>query len=199
MRIDREKYRVIHNLVQRELSQPAVRAEPVVSGRLEYVTWLSDDILLMVGWFHAEDDLPLQAALLLGDRAIPLEIRCISYARPDISDGGPRAGKVFTARFFSREDARGMLGSMVIRTRIATFALGPLELSQIVIDLHTLAQDGLAWLAPETRIEVMEFLAAALTEHRGTTNLLRLRTAAHLHDRAESAARLACGRHRGCR
>ncbi len=174
MRIDREKYRVIHNLVQRELSQPAVRAEPVVSGRLEYVTWLSDDILLMVGWFHAEDDLPLQAALLLGDRAIPLEIRCISYARPDISDGGPRAGKVFTARFFSREDARGMLGSMVIRTRIATFALGPLELSQIVIDLHTLAQDGLAWLAPETRIEVMEFLAAALTEHRGTTNLLRL-------------------------
>jgi len=177
MQVDREKYRVIHNLVQRELPPLPVVAEPVVSGRIEYVTWLSDDILLMVGWFHAEEDLSLEASLLLGKRAVPLEVRCISYARPDILADDPRAGKVLTTRFLSPEDAREPLGSLVIRSGNTSFAVGPLDLSQAIADLQILILRGLAPLAPETRIEMMEFMAAALAGHRGTANRLRLNKA----------------------
>jgi GT2 family glycosyltransferase len=174
MQIDREKYRVIHNLVQREPPRLPAVAEPAVSGWVEYVGWLSDDILLIIGWFHADEDLPLQASLLLGDRAVPLEVRWISYARPDMSHGGSRAGKVLTARFLSPKDARRPLGSMVICSGGTSFVVGPLNLSQAVRDLQMLIRDGLERLAPETRTEVLEFLAAALAEHSGTANRLRL-------------------------
>jgi GT2 family glycosyltransferase len=170
MQIDREKYRVIQSIVHGELPQISEAADPVVSGWVDYASWLSDDSLLIVGWFHGDAEDPPQASLVLGDRAIPLDTCCISYPRPIISDGDPRAGKLLTVHFRSREDARGPLGSMVIRTNATPFALGPLDLSQAVTDLHTLVRDGLTQLAPETRVEIMEFLAAALMGYRAPTN-----------------------------
>ncbi len=156
--------------------RPAERltAEPAVSGWMNYASWLSDDILLMIGWFHAEEERSPKVSLVLNEHPVPLEARYISYPRPDLTDADPRAGKVVTARFLRSEDAREPLGSVMIHTGTTTFALGPLELSQAITDLESSVRGGLAWLDPERRAEVMRFLVSTLTEHSGTTNGLRL-------------------------
>jgi GT2 family glycosyltransferase len=148
--------------------------EPAVAGWVNYASWLSDDILLIVGWFHAQEKGPLRVSLNLNDRPVPLEARCMSYSRPDLPDADPHAGKVITARFLRPEEAREPLGSLVIYTGSTAFALGPLELSQAMTGLQTLVRGGLAWLESERRAEVIEFLLSALTEHRGTANSLLL-------------------------
>jgi GT2 family glycosyltransferase len=148
--------------------------EPVVSGWVNYVSWLSDDVLLIVGWFHAEGGYPPEVSLILGDLSLSLESRCLSYPRPDLPGVDPRAGKVLTARVLRSEKAREPLGSVVVRTGTTTFTLGPLELSQAMTDLQTLVRGGLAWMDRERRAEVMGFLTSALTEHGRTTNVLRL-------------------------
>jgi GT2 family glycosyltransferase len=157
----------------RSVAGPVV-AEPAVAGWVNYASWLSDDILLIVGWFHIEEKDPPTMSLVLDDRHVPLEAQCISYPRPDLPDKDPRAGKLITARFLHPEEAREPLGSLVIHMESTTFALGPLELSQAVTDLPALVRGGLKWLAPKRRAQVMEFLVATLTEHRGTTNGLLL-------------------------
>ena len=149
-------------------------AEPAVAGWVNYASWLSDDILLIVGWFHAEEGRSLKASLILDDCLAPLEARCMSDRRPDLSDTDPRAGKIITARFIRPERARKPLGNLMIHTDSTSFALGPLELSQAVTDLQALLGGGLAWLDSEKRAEVMEFLVSTLTEHRETTNGLLL-------------------------
>jgi GT2 family glycosyltransferase len=145
---------------------------PTVAGWVNYASWLSEDILLIVGWFHAEGELSPKTSLILNGDTVSLEARCISYPRPDLPDGDPRAGKVITVRFLRPEDARGSLGSLMVNTDRATFALGPVELSHAIVGLQTLVRGGLAWLDPERRAEVMEFLVSTLTEHQTTNSLL---------------------------
>src|SRR3712207_1126004 len=147
---------------------------PTVEGWGNYASWLSDDILLIVGWFHAEGERSPKTSLILNGDPVPLEARCLSYPRPDLPDGDPRAGKVITVRFLRPDDARGSLGSLMVNTDSATFALGPVELSHAIVGLQTLVRGGLAWLDPERRAEVMEFLVSTLTEHPQTTNSLLL-------------------------
>lgn len=159
-------------------SDEAAEAEPVVSGWVDCASWLSDDILLLVGWFQAKENSPPKVHLILDDHvddhAAPLVSRCLSYPRPGFADADSRPGKVITARFLRAEDARRPLGSVVIQQEATTFALGPLKLSQAMTDLQTLVRDGFAWLDHDGRAEVMEFLVSTLTEHRETKNGLRL-------------------------
>jgi GT2 family glycosyltransferase len=159
-------------------STEVAKTEPVVSGWVDCASWLSDDILLLVGWFRAKEDSPAKVRLTLEDRiddhAAPLESRCFSYPRAGFADTDSRAGKVITARFLRPEDVRRPLGSVVIQQDTTPFALGPLRLSQAMTDLQTLAREGFAWLDYDSRAEVMEFLVSTLTEHRETKNGLRL-------------------------
>jgi GT2 family glycosyltransferase len=147
--------------------------EPTISGWIDHASWLSDDVLVLVGWFHADAD-PLQASLVLDGEAMALETRCISYARHDLTEADPFAGKVLTVRFPEPEKARGPLGSVVVHTADANLALGPLELSHAMNDLESLVHTSLVWWDSGARSEVMTFLVSALTAHSDTMNILRL-------------------------
>jgi GT2 family glycosyltransferase len=148
--------------------------DPIVSGWVNYATWLSDDILLMVGWFHAKEKRVQKVSLRVDDHTVPLDARCVSYPRPDLKDAGHNVGKVLTARFLGSANAREPLGNLVVETETTTFALGPLDLSHALTDLQILVRSGLAWLDPESRAEVLEFLVSTSKEHSGTTSGLRL-------------------------
>jgi GT2 family glycosyltransferase len=181
MRVDNERTDLTRNLSDEETSwaRPTEEvAEPAVSGWVDYASWLSDDVLLLVGWFHAEENCLPKVHLILDDRvddhAAPLETRCLAYPRPGSTDVRSRAGKVITARFLNPEDARRPLGSVVIEQEATTFALGPLKLSHAITDLQTLVQNSLVWLDSELRGQVLEFLVSTPLEHRGMDSSLRL-------------------------
>ena len=94
MEIDKPKHPDALGPVRQQLPRsPAEHAEAVL-GAVDYATWLSDDLLLMVGWFHEEEGYPLKAYLLIGDERVTLNARCVSYPRPDLSETDPRLGKV---------------------------------------------------------------------------------------------------------
>ena len=159
-------------------STAADAAEPVLSGWVDHASWLSDDILLLLCWFHAEENRPPKVHLTLDDQldnhAAPLESRCLSYPRPGFTDAEHRAGKVITARFLRPADARRPLGSVVIEQDGTTFALGPLNVGHAMTDLRTLVREGFAWLDHDERAEVLRFLVATLTAHRETKYGFRL-------------------------
>ena len=162
----------------RTKAQSTEAAETVVSGWVDYASWLSDDILLLVELVHAEEKCQPKVHLILDDRvddhAAPLESRCLSYPRPGSANVDSRAGKVIIARFLNPEDARRPLGSVVIQQDATTFAVGPLKLSQAMTDLQTLVHNGFLGLDPEVRAEVLEFLVSIPLEHRGMKSDLRL-------------------------
>jgi hypothetical protein len=113
-------------------------------------------------------------SLILDKKTPPLEAQYFSYPRPDLSDADPRVGNVIVARFLRPEDAHEPLGSVVIQTGSAAFALGPLMLSQAIIDLQTLTQGALAGLDPETRADIMKFLLSAMAKYCRSANTLQL-------------------------
>jgi GT2 family glycosyltransferase len=165
--------RVIRDPTPYEPSGTAPVDELPVSGWVNYASWLSDDLILFVGWFPMEGETTPSISLLSDARSTSLETRCMSYRRPDLPDADPHLGKVVTARFLHQEDTRGPLGTTMVRMGATALALGPLDLAQAMTDLPTLIRGSLAWWDPETRAGVMEFLASALKEH-DTTNGLRL-------------------------
>lgn len=162
------------SILDRSLSR---RADLEHTGFIDYVTWLSDDILLMVGWFHVPAGQPIEACLVQQDKVVPLEVRCISYPLPQIpgdTSGDPSAGKALTVRFFRPEDTqKGNLGRLVISTEASTFSPRPFDLPAAV-DLRTLLERRLMlveWQKPE---RMLEFLTATVGQHLGTTNIVRL-------------------------
>src|SRR5437016_13988855 len=83
------------------------RADLEQTGWIDYVSWLSDDILLIVGWFHVPAEQTIEACLVQDDEVVPLEVRCISYPLPKIpgdTTGDTCPGKVLTARFLRPSD-----------------------------------------------------------------------------------------------
>ncbi len=145
---------------------------------VDYASWLSDDILLLLCWFYAEENRPPKVQFTLHDQldnhSAPLESRCLSYPRPGFADAEHRAGKVITARFLRPADARRPLGSVVIEQDGTTFALGPLKVGHAMTDLRTLVREGFAWLEHDERAEVLRFLVATSTAHRETKYGFRL-------------------------
>jgi GT2 family glycosyltransferase len=163
---------VIRDLTPNKPLETAPVDELPVSGWVNYASWLSDDLILIVGWFPTEEETPPTISLLSETRSISLETRCMSHRRPDLPDA-PHVGKVVTARFLRQEDARDPLGTTIVHMGAKTLTLGPLDLVQALTDLPTLIRGSLAWWDHKTRTEVMEFLASALLEHK-TVNALRL-------------------------
>lgn len=162
------------SILDRSLSR---RADLEHTGWIDYVSWLSDDILLMVGWFHAPAGQPIEACLVQHDKVVPLEVRCISYPLPKIpgdTTGDPSAGKVLTVRFLRPGDTqKENLGRLVISTGASTFSPCPFDLSAAV-DLRTLLESRLMLLEWQTPDLMLEFLTATVRRHLGTTNIIRL-------------------------
>lgn len=153
---------------------PAVRAEPPVTGAVDSLAWLSNDLLLVLGWFPLAEWTPLEAALRPGDEAVPLEVpHYVCFPRADVPGADPFAGKLLAVRFARAEEARGLLGRLTIRTPSRTFALGPSDLSRSVTDLAAFLQEAAALLGPRARADLIEGLAALLAGPR-TTNRARL-------------------------
>jgi GT2 family glycosyltransferase len=152
---------------------PIAEGNPAPAG-LDHASWLADDLLVLVGWFDLDDDRLPEASLVVGDRSLPLDLRCISYARPDDPRVGHRSGKVILARLSCAKNTRGPLGRLMIRTGARTFSLGPPDLAQAVTDMRTLLRRNLAGLDPATRDAAMDLLASALTEDHERTAAVRL-------------------------
>jgi GT2 family glycosyltransferase len=170
---DVRDHRIIHDLTPHRPLGRAPVDEPPVSGWVNYASWLSDDLIVIVGWFPTVEETSPTISLVSDTRTLSLETRCMSYRRADLPDTTSHVGKVVTARFLRKEDACGPLGTTWVRLGATTFVLGPLDLAYALTDLPTLLRCSLAWWDPDTRTEVMEFIASALLEHE-TANDLRL-------------------------
>lgn len=143
-------------------------------GRVEFASWLSDDILLVDGMFPSELEHAIEACLVSGDQLIPLEVRSCSYLKPETPLTDSRAGKVLTLRLLHPENVREPLGRLVLKTGTLTFSPLPVNLSEIVVDLNSLLNNCIAGLDAKIRTEILEFLSQTLNEHLGTTNAFRL-------------------------
>jgi GT2 family glycosyltransferase len=142
-----------------------------VPGCVDYASWLSDDLLLVSGWFHAREDLPVEASLVLDELSIPLEVRYTSYHRPDIPGADLRTGKILTARLDTPKQALESLGCLVIRSDNTTVDLAPPEITDILIDLKTFVERGIMPLDTEEQAGVMELLDATLAGYQGSGSL----------------------------
>lgn len=152
----------------------ALRSALEGAGCAEAACWLSDDILLLTGWFRSEPGHGAEACLVYGERLVPLEARLFSYPRPEVPLADSNAGKLLTLRVLRPEDVGENLGRLVIKTAGSTFSPLPVNLSDVLMDVRGLLNKYLAGLKAEIRVEVLEFLADTMSGHLGTTNALRL-------------------------
>lgn len=146
--------------------------KPVVAGWVNYASWLSGDLMLIVGWFPAAEGETPEMYLASEAETMPLESRYMSFRRPDLLGGGPHLGKLVTARFPDTVNENGALGTAMVRTDGGTFALGPTDLARALTDLQTLVRGSLAWWDRETRTVVMRFLASTASEQEGADRIL---------------------------
>src|SRR5205823_8733462 len=92
------------------------REQTEVSGYIDRAAWLSDDLLLLIGWFHAEPAEPLEACLIVDGQARPLEVRYTSYAKPNTPIADETAGKLLTVRLLNPAQSSGDLGRLLLKT-----------------------------------------------------------------------------------
>jgi GT2 family glycosyltransferase len=155
----------------REDRTAAPGEKAAVAGWVNYSSWLAKDLMLVVGWFPAAEGETPQMYLASEAETVPLETRCMSFRRPDLSESGSHLGKLVTAKFPEVVNEDGALGTATIRTDDGTFALGPTDLARALTDLQTLVRGSLAWWDRETRTGVMRFLASIATEHEGADGI----------------------------
>lgn len=152
----------------------AFRATLEGAGRIEAACWLSDDILLLTGWFRSEPGHAVEACLISGAVLIPLEARLFSYPRREGALADTDLGKLITVRLLRPTDAVENLGRLVIKTGDRTFSPLPINLSDVVTEAHHLLEHHLSRLEPRVRSQALGFFADTLSGHLGTTNALRL-------------------------
>src|SRR3712207_444371 len=92
----------------------AVAARQQAPGWVDSASWLSDDLLLAIGWLSPEVERAPEGLLVLGDQSIPVDLRWLAYSRPDVSSTDDQVGRIFTLRFRCPEDARKPLGSLEV-------------------------------------------------------------------------------------
>jgi len=168
------KHTATRRLVPNEYSSPRPEVEPDVSGWISYASWLSDDILLMVGWFHTEEEAPPRVYFFSDNQPIALEARCITYSRLDLPEPHSRAGKVLTVRFPDSGSIPDPLGSLIVETESATNTPGPLDIWQALTNLQNLLQGGIIWWNSGERAKVLKFLVSVSAEHGTTVNSLQV-------------------------
>lgn len=135
-----------------------------LAGWIDYAAWLSEDVVILVGWFDAPEDGAPELHRVLDGGTEALDANVFSFPRDDTPLDAPRAGKVVTARLPrpSRRDAR--LGRLMIGGE-RPGPLGPSELARTVTDLRTLALGGLLSIEEDVRARLLAFLADAPVRH----------------------------------
>src|SRR5881227_4437041 len=98
------------------------REREEVSGYIDRAAWLSDDLLLLLGWFHAEPAQPLEACFIVDGEARPLEVRYTSYARPNTAIADETAGKLLTVRLLHPAQTSDELGRLVLKSGARVFS-----------------------------------------------------------------------------
>lgn len=141
-----------------ERSGPGTAAE---AGCVDSASWLSEDLLLLVGEFRVPAAGPVEAALVRGKECVAVELRHLEYRKPNKLDPEAEPGQILLAKLPQRERPSGSLGQMVIGTNGHKAALRPMELSDSLTDLRTLVRDSLAWLSAQDRAEVLAMVTSA--------------------------------------
>jgi GT2 family glycosyltransferase len=160
------------DIISHNTSSAPVDATP--PGYVEYAAWLSDDLLVMVGWFPAAADASLTAALALDGLIVPLDIQWVAYPRRDILGADPTNGKVLVVRLRSPRPTGGQLGVLLIHSGSTVLELAPSDLAQSITDLPTLIHEGLMPLDTATRIAALDLLSSVLPAHERNGNGLQL-------------------------
>lgn len=156
--------------------QPVVKGLPAIFS-VDYASWLSRDILLVVGSFPAEATQAPEVRLVIDGRSVSLEARCISYTKPGVPAGGAQASMIVTIGWpdvKKHGSAEISFECLTIQAAGTTTTLAPSDLAEIEVSIQTLVRDALTGLDPETRIAIMEFLALTPTIHDGAAPSLQL-------------------------
>ncbi|MDQ3919447.1 MAG: glycosyltransferase [Acidobacteriota bacterium] len=151
----------------------APSTEAAVPGYIDRAAWLSDDMLLLLGWFHVEPGQTVEACLVSGGECVPLEVRHASYPKAGTPLAAESAGKMLTARLLQPAPGEGPW-RLLLKTGGRAFSPLPLDLSLVVTDVRSALADTVGVLSPEHRRAALEFLTSTLGEHLGTTNVARL-------------------------
>src|SRR6266545_106664 len=128
---------------------------------LEYASWLTTDILLLVGRF-AE---PVEAVYLDGAGATRLDVRCLSYSSPDDGREGEapaEPAKALLLRFPGPVGGPRFEGGLELKVGGASHPLDATELRRVTVDLQSLLREAFAPLPSPARADVVAFLASAL-------------------------------------
>jgi GT2 family glycosyltransferase len=140
-------------------------------GCVDYASWLSDDLLLISGWFQAREELPVEAYLVLDGLSIPIEVRYTSYHRPDIPGADLQIGKILTACLSRPRLGLEALGRLVVRAGDTTVDLAPPEVADALINLQTFIERSIMPLGTQERAGVMELLDATVAGYQGAGSL----------------------------
>lgn len=146
--------------------------DPRECGWVDGASWLSENVLLLVGKFHAAPGGRVEAALVHGDHSLPIKLR---HSKPSAKSG---LANVMLAELPKGGTRPGLLGQLVMGGNGQSSALWPPELSQAVTDLRGLLRDNLAGLTAPERAEVLALASSASGASTELThNLIALREA----------------------
>jgi O-antigen biosynthesis protein len=156
--------------------QPVVKSLSAILS-LDYASWLSHDILLLVGSFPVVDTESPEVRLAIDGESVSLEVRCISYTKPGVPAGSAQLNKIFTIGLPDAKkhgSAEASFDCLTIQAAGTTTTLAPSDLAEIEVNIQTLVRDALTGLDPEIRIAIMEFLALTPTIHNRAAPSLQL-------------------------
>jgi O-antigen biosynthesis protein len=140
---------------------------PRTPGWIDNAAWLSEDILLAIGWCLARDTDTIRASCNGGDGPVSLDASWTSYGRADFADPGYPAGKVMTIRFPERFPVRPLRGDIVIESGPSKFLVPAALLADAKTDPASAARSALWWLEPAEREGIVRFLSDTLKASSG--------------------------------
>lgn len=170
-----ERTRALESAAVSRPQSPTEGAGPARAhaSRIEYASWLSDEILLVVGSFDADDVEPVEACLVVCGRPVRLDARWMACQAGDGAGDGGRSGKLGVIRLPARDAQAALRGHLAIRTAAGPRPLEPPELSQALTDLPTLLRSGFAALDAETRARIIDLITGAVADSAAGARLSR--------------------------
>jgi GT2 family glycosyltransferase len=159
------------------MAPPAAEGPGWISG----TSWLSDGLLVMVGWFPSDGDTHEGEAAIARASGEIVPARWTSVIAGSRAEGRRSEVKLAVARFPESARARGEVGALLIDTSDGPGVVPPGDLSQVLTDLKTLMREDLAWLDADSRAAVIQFLAQTVAvdgaDYEASQSLFRIREA----------------------
>jgi len=145
------------------LETPAVRRPSAVraAGAITHAAWLAEDVLVLAGWL---DDAERGQVTVVLERRDGTFVDVDVLAIPQTAERRTDA-KVMLVRFPHPVDKEPEVGRLVRRAQRRRDPFGPADVHEVVTDLKTLLREAFAWLDPEARAAVLEFLTIGTADH----------------------------------